>query len=316
MMKHLLEWAASLAACVVVGLQTAHMGLLQVDRSFYYTGALLVDWQYRPFVYRQLTPFVIRTLDWLTGAGLDAAAVWMMQLSSIGWLLALLYLARAVLARPLALAVVLASPLLIGPFLLRMYMTDMPTLALMTLGLAFLARGQWRAYLLLFPFGVLAHETFAVLGVVYVLRALPLLQPGVVRWSATYQLAALVSIKVALAIRFARNPGSVFQTHLDGHYHWLVLYPGAHLIVLAMLGLGVGLVLWRYRHLPAAFQPAVVLLPLFFFAYVFFGFPGELRAMIGVYPVLLLLLFLLTGQLAAALARGLARLRPPSLRPA
>jgi hypothetical protein len=292
------------------------MGLLQVDRSFYYTGALLVDWQYRPFVYRQLTPFVIRSLDWLTGAGLDAAAVWVMKLASIGWLLALLYLARAVLSRPLALAAVLASPLLIGPFLLRMYMTDMPTLALLTLGLALLVRAHWRAYLALFPLGVLSHEIFALLGAVYILRARPLLPARAVAWSAAYQLAALVAIKAALAARFARNPGTVFQTHLDGHYHWLALYPGAHLVVLAIIGLGVGLVLWRYRHLPAAFQPAVVLLPLFFFAYLIFGFPGELRAIIGVYPVLLLLLFLLTGQLAAALARGLARLRPPNLRPA
>ena len=300
---------ADVALASVLGWVLAQMHLAQADRAIYYTGALLNDTQYRPFVYRQLTPWLIRTLDALTGVGLDPAAVWVEYLACVAWLLALLYLGRAVLTGPGAVLAVLAAPLLIWPFLLRMYMTDMPSLALMTLGLGLLARHQWRAYLLLFPLGVLCHEVFALLGVVYWLQARPQIAPRQFYAALAYQLGTLGLIKLFLAWRFAANPGAVVTFNAGAHYYYLMLYPAAHVIVLVVFGLAVGALLWRYPTLPSALQPAVTLVPLYFFAYLFLGFPGELRAIIGVYPVLLILLFVFIGQLAQALARRLAVLR-------
>lgn len=288
---------------VCLGLALARLCLAYVDHRWYATAEIIAGTYGRPFVYRQLAPLAVRALMVITGASVDTAGVWVLQAACIGWLAALYGLARAVLARPLALLVVCLAPLLIAPFVVGLYVYDVPSLALFTAGLALLVRGRWRGYLALFPFGVLAHESFAFLAPVFALQAHARIAPRRLYKALAYQVGTLAALKVSLAWWYRAAPGALAQSHLAEHYHYLVQYPAEHLTVLALVAVFV-LAVWVLLHrrlLPAALRPAVLLIPIFFFAYLGLGYPAEVRAVIGVYPVMLLL----TVAGAASVARRL-----------
>lgn len=284
-MRRLAEWIM-LAA---LGLALARACLLVADNRWYQTPALVAGTAGKPFVYRQLAPLIVAGLATLTGAPLMTAAAWLLQAACVGWLLALRALAGQVLSPRAAVLATVAAPLGILPFVVGLFVYDLPSLALFTAGLALLASGRWRLYLALFPVGLLCRETFGALLLVYVLHGWHALPRGRLALGAAYQLAAAVALKAMLAWRYAANGGGLAESHLIPHYSYLKAYPAGHIAALALLAGLVLLVLWRWPALPAFLRAAAVLLPVFFAAYVGLGYPGELRAVVEVYPVLVLL---------------------------
>ena len=128
-------------------------------------GAVLAGTAERPFVYRQLAAWLVRSLIAITGDGdVLRASVELVLLSFVGWLWALRWLAQLVTPDSAMLATVLA----VGPvgllFVSGGYLYDPLTLALFTFALALLARHQWGAYYLLFPWLVICRETAILLG--------------------------------------------------------------------------------------------------------------------------------------------------------
>lgn len=296
---------------LALGLALARLCLVNVDSRWFATAELVAGTYGKPYVFRQLAPLAVRTVMALTGLAVQPAAGWVLRVACVGWLAALWYLARAVVGERAAIAALLVAPALIAPFVVGMYVYDVPSLALFTLGLAWLVRGRWLPYLALFPVAILCQEVAAFLVPVFVLQAKAHLARRPFYGALAWQLGTLALIKVSLALRYAANEGTAAESHLAAHYHYLVQFPEPHVGVLLVLAALVGLVLvlLRWRAVPAAFVPALLLIPIFFFAYIGLGYPGEVRAIIGVYPVLVVLLVHIAADFGSRLVAALARWR-------
>jgi hypothetical protein len=297
----MLRRLGELACLTILGLAFARLCLGVVDNRWWSTPALLAGWADRPYVYRQFTPLLIRALSATTGWASMQSAAWVLRAACIGWLWALYAWARAVLPPSAALTTALLAPLFILPFVVGAYVYDVPHLALTTLALALLARRQWTAYLALFPWLVLSRETAILLVPVYALLARPALPPFQIRWAVLSQLAAAVVVKAVLAWHFAANPGALLETHLIEQYAWLKHDRGVVVGLALLAALVIALVVRRRRApLPASLEAVTLLIPAYFAAFILFGYPGELRAVVEVYPVLYLIAFYLVW---AALTR-------------
>jgi len=270
------------------GLALARLCLLVADKRWWADTPLIVAGTApRPFVFRQLAPLAIRALMAL-GLTLEAAAVVVLVVSTVGFVWALYALGRELLSEPAAWWLALLAPLGLLPFVVGLYVYDVPALALFTLGLALLARREWRWYLALFPLGVLGRETFALLAVVFAFAAWRALRPRPFYAALAWQLGTVLLVKLSLAWLFRANPGALYESHLIRHYSYLKWEPLPNLAALALLtALTLG-VLRAQRGWPPFLQGVALLLPAFFFAYLLFGYPGEWRAVVEVYPALLI----------------------------
>lgn len=262
----------------------------------------------RPFITRSLAPFVIVWLAAATSWPLERAGAALAYLSAVGWLLALWWLAGAVMERRAAFVAAICAAGPVGLlFVSGGYSYDLPTLALITLELALLARGKWTAYLVLFPWAVLCRETALLLVPVYFLWARRRAQPDRALL-ATWQLVCFAAIRVGLALTFRGNPGSAFETHLAEHLSFLWTDPLPNILALAVYGAAILAGLYQWRAQPPFLQAAVVIVPIMFAAYWLVGFPGEIRAVMEAYPVLFLFTFQTVWKRAvlptAAIAKG------------
>jgi hypothetical protein len=265
------------------GVGVARMGLAQ----------MVAGTADRPFVTRALPAWVIGALaaftSWPLGITADAVA----YLSAVLWLLALWWLADAVLSPRAAFVAALAAAGPVGLlFVSGGYTYDLPTLALFTLALGMLAHRKWNHYLVVFAGVALCRETALLLIPVYWLwrrRASP--DPAMLAKSAGLQLLVFFGIRAGLAWLYRNNPGSAFEIHWWAHYWFLFEYPFPNVLALSVYGLAVLIVLLSWRRQPAFLQDAAIVIPIIFAAYWMVGFPGEIRVVLEAYPPLFLLVF-------------------------
>ncbi len=248
----------------------------------------------RPFVTRALAPLIIRAMVGLTAWHIERAAAALAYGAMVAWLLALWWLAAAVLGRRAALvaAVCGAGPVLLL-FISGAYVYDLPTLALFTLALGLLARRQWAAYLALFPIIALCRETSILLVPVFYLwrRQYRPIRRCELAAGLGVQVFAFVAIRYALAYVYRNNGGALLEMHLIEHWYFLTYYPHANILALAVYGLALAAALTRWREQPGILRAAAVIIPIIFAAYWLVGFPGEIRVVLEAYPPLYLLAF-------------------------
>lgn len=125
----------------------------------------------RPWVYRALIPFLARAMEWV-GARLDIAVVVLMMASGIGFYLALreLIFHYHPAASELLVVLFVLAGLLLFQFDRMPY--DLATAFLFTLTFVYMAKGQVRNYMLLFPVICLNKETAVLLIVVWFIMTL------------------------------------------------------------------------------------------------------------------------------------------------
>jgi hypothetical protein len=213
-----------------------------------------------------------------------------------GFVLALRYLMTGIYRAPeLAVDLVPLIALLCLPPFFRYYsyVYDFPTLCLFTLGLAFLVRARWTAFMVLYPFACLNKETTLLLTLLFVAYEgrNGRISPSLFRRLLVVQLGMYGLIKLGLTAVFRGNPGGVTEFQLL-HNLELVVFPYSYSISTAFTTLGVALMLFygwarKPEHLKKGFWILPVLLGLTFFL----GYLDELRDYYEAYPIILLLLF-------------------------
>lgn len=285
----------------LAGLALAGLAFGLADGRLYNDTAALVDGSGgRPFIYRQFAPLLIRGLMGL-GAPIWAATAATVTAGAIGVVWALYSLASAVFPPARARRLAVAAPLFMLPFVAGLFVYDLPSLALFTLGLALLARGRWAAFALLFPVAVYSRETaFLLLGVLALHGRGRLPGPRLAAGLGLLAAAGL-AVKIALGLAYAHNPGAPFETHWLAHYAYIKHMPGPSLTALGALAVLIMAALRRWAQLPPFLQAAAVLIPAGLGLYLLFGFPSELRAIGEAFPALYLLAAALIGTRAADL---------------
>jgi hypothetical protein len=269
---------------------------------------------HRPFVYRQLTPTLVRMIDdlipisWTQASnpvmvktmGLmggaehpqEALAYLLVMFGFwIGFLAAFRYLMAGLDYSRLQIDVLtwLITPTLLL-FTFWSYAYDLSILCLFTLALALMQRQRWDVFLLVFAIASTAKETSILLTFIYFFMyrswrnrsSWPML---------AWQLALYVAWRVPVMIFYAFNPGAVVEYHLRDliaaylrhpldFYHTFLVYGG--LLALVLIGID-------YK--PAFLKEASVMLIPLFILWAFFGMPFEARVFLEAWPVVFLLLF-------------------------
>jgi hypothetical protein len=274
---------------------------------------------YRPYVFRALVPDIIRTVSSVTPAPLKHAAVALIEgtrsVQTLGWehefLFEYLFGVAIFFGCFIGLAVVLRLLLkslyrfppwvadlmpLVGlialPAFFRFYnhLYDPATLLLFSLGLWFLVSGKRVWFYLIFALAVFQKETSILLVALYVIWS----RGTMSKRGLTLSTLALVSFwflgRMLVWQRFASNPGSFVEFHLEDHF--LALWTNLPaLLYLAGMGVVWGfLVGYRWKEKPPLLRTGliVMLAPLIALA-AFFGTVDEMRQYFEVYPAAFLL---------------------------
>jgi hypothetical protein len=295
-----------------------------------YGKALLLDMvygrAYKPYVTRALLPGTVRVLASVVPAGTkrewDRALAqdknlravftklkWdvahpteylltlaLLYASLLGFVLALRYLMTGIYRAPeMAVDLVPVIALLCLPPFFRYYsyIYDFPTLCLFTLGLAFLVRARWSAFLILYPLACLNKETTLLLTLLFVAyegRSERISQ-ALFRRLLAAQIGLFALIKLGLTVAFHSNPGGLTEFQLL-HNLELVVFPYSYSISTAFTALGVALmVFYGWARKPEYLKQGFWVLPVLLVLTFFLGYLDELRDYYEAYPILLLLLF-------------------------
>ncbi len=234
----------------------------------------------RPYVYRQLVPFMVRSLSDAWGIQSTAVLYVLVILFGIGYVLGVLALNKH---KPIQ-AVVLAAlgfPL----FLACMATYDWATACLWAWSLWAVLNSHKRLYFTLFVvtcFNRVDTVPFMILMGVIGFRDLKM---------AAIQGAVFAGVFGMLRYIFHNNPGveamvsplHVIQTYLT---MWVITLPFAVLLVVMLFGVFRG---WNNK-LPLLRIMFVVLFPIFFALHVVFGQPYEIRVFWEVYPIIVTLI--------------------------
>ena len=274
---------------------------------------------YRPYVYRQLVPLMVRGIDAITPAPVRRAientfaehprlmrklhwapgyARWFVIVFVLHWLFLILFGAcmRELVDQtwapraPVSVAAGVAAIVLTGiHFGYQNFVYDFPQLALFALGLALLGRDRLRGFYVLYPIGMLNKETFVLMTLVFVFTRWRRLPFGVLMRHVLAQFAIAIAIVAALHYVYRNEPGGTLEFHLRYNLDY---HPSARqLLHDAIYGGFWALALLSARRRPFLGGLALVLGGLLGAATLFFGYIGEYRDYYEVYPILFLLAF-------------------------
>ncbi|HSG98627.1 MAG TPA: hypothetical protein VLB27_01170 [candidate division Zixibacteria bacterium] len=254
--------------------------------------ALIDGAAYKPFQFRLLIPWLVGKLHALTGAEITPLYQVVDTVAIVGVVLATRYLLAPYLSGKkldvVSFAVLLLLPWnYLLPQEIALYIpSDMPAVAFFTLLLALGLRGQWRWYYPLFAIATLNRETtcFVTLALLFALwRSTP-------RKTLALHLAAQfliwTSLKAALFVAFADNPGGLFEiygisatrrSHFDANLEFLTT-PLRLLILLSSFGyLWISAALFRDRIGDRRLRAALWSMVVFFGAMMVIGNLNETR---------------------------------------
>ncbi len=279
----------------------------------------------RPYVYRALLPFTVRTVcsnitdetradverrlvdghplrrvldNLVPGWERDFAPEYLLSLALIalgflGFAYALRYLASGIYDAPpgviqfLPFVAFLGLPPSFEPY--GSYLYDSAVLALFTFGLALLVRRKWLAYLVVFALACLNKETTILLPAIF---ALHFGSEG--RWKQrSFLLLLAVQGVLFLAIRFslqsiyADNLGEPVEFHLLRNLFKFPRYSVGSVIGFLVAA---GFVFHNWRAKSAFLKRTLLMLVPLFGLTVFLGYLDELRDYYEVYPAILLLM--------------------------
>jgi hypothetical protein len=270
----------------------------------------------RPFVYRVLTPAVLRGLVAITPAGVKArmeayapdfhaalpnVAVEPGYLYATILLLGLIYLSFvgfAVSTKALYAALcpdhgrwLFLVPFLalygLPPFFQRAYLYDIPALFLFTLALTAMAKERWASYLCVFFLGCLNRETAILLILVFFAHYVRRLPRRSFVGLLTGQGAIAAGVRLVITTRYAANPGGVAEFHLlDFLAKYAMFYSFDSAVAWVLI---LTLLLYRWEEKPLFLRHGLWILVPLFGLYFTFGMPREIRVFYEAYPILVLL---------------------------
>jgi len=248
---------------------------------------------YKPYVYRQLVPMLARALESI-GIRIDLAVVLIVTLSGVGFYLALrslvaLYHPMTNTTEIIVLLSVFAGMLLFGDFRMPY---DLMTAALFTLAFLFIARGETRNYLLLFPFICLNRETAILLPIVYVAFAYVWKRGNLKQNSIVfvYSLGVYLLITLALRLYFAGNPGLSAWVEPWLNIQRFINHPAKSLLHLSGTIILLYLIANDWMQKPALLRIAFIFMfPILTGIYFIAGQSFEVRVYFELYPVIVLL---------------------------
>lgn len=245
----------------------------------------------RPWVYRQLVPFLTRILA-LTGMRIDWALVLIVTLSGVGFYLALRKL-WFTLSRYderdeiYPVLIVFAGLLLLGYNRLPY---DLTTALLFTLAYLFIYTENKLGYLIVFTLACLNRETAFLLILFYVVISLVRLQLMRDWWMTACQIYIYGLVTYCLRLVFQYNGGSTLWVEPWQNLVRFVNNPLLTLVHLSITGVILWLVFrdWKYKHvyLKLAFW---IIAPILVVMYVVCGQNYEVRVFWEVIPVVGLL---------------------------
>lgn len=279
-------------------------------------GDMVYGTAYRPYVYRTLLPTVVRLISPFIPSGIvgfsmqipgmgqmlkrldvatypaEALLVLLgLYLSLLGFVLSLRSLMRALDYTEKVIDWVSAAALpLLSPMFLAGYIYDFPMLFLFTLGLGFLLRRQWFAYLIVFLLASLNKETSILLTLVFAFHCWRDIERGIFYRLLAGQLILFIAVKLGLTRVFRANPGGMFEYHLPDHLQAVHSMPGVTLFMgLILCGLIV-LIFRRWHEQPLFLRRALVIAIPLGILYLLFSVPFELRVFYELYPIVFLML--------------------------
>lgn len=257
----------------------------------------------RPYVYRILTPFIVRIFSNVLNISPFLSAVFIMFVTMLGALWLILALSKIFLPQYPHLFAILA-PLGLIPFLLEQrYIYDFPTLFLFTLALFYLAKRKFYHYIMAFVLATFSKETSLFLLIFFVIQFRKMERKQFLLLIFV-QVTLYTLIRLALILIFNNNSGSLLEFHLYDHLKAYLHRPiNAIVLFFAIISLmGVSVFHSTNRSdfvqnsLLAIGGPTLLL-------YFFFGVPFEVRIFLESYPSMFLAVSLATISFLSRFAK-------------
>jgi hypothetical protein len=174
------------------------------------------------------------------------------------------------------------------------YVYDFTTLFLFTLSLLIMSVRRWDAYLLVFALATLNKETSVFLVLIFGLYFFSRLPRRQFLLLSIVQLGLYGVIQAAVRYTYRANPGTAFQWHVASQLEVveqaLTTAPATVAFITASLVALAALIMYGWTMKPPLLRAAIWILPFFLLLYAAGGYPGEIRAMLEVYPILALLI--------------------------
>lgn len=163
---------------------------------------------------------------------------------------------------------------------------DLPTVVTFALGLAFLARGKWQAYMWLFVLGCVNRETTALLTLVFAVYFFRRMSWGVWFSGICLQGLIFVVIRIQLMWLFADKAGSAFWFQPRENLEAFLRVPWLGAVHWAVFALIIWLCVRNWQRKPVFLRTAfTVLMPVSLVLYVVLGNAFEVRVFAEVFPV-------------------------------
>ncbi len=272
-------------------------------------GDLICGTAYRPFVYRFLTPLLVRGFSsifspacpLLPGASPSLRAAPISQFIVtfillcaflIGFFLAFRYLFTTFFRVPVVHLDVFCFIVLLGVptfFIYHSYLYDFSTLFLFTLCLALMARQKWGLYAIFFVVACLNKETTILLTVIYFLYFLKRLPKKQFVGLLLVQLIAFTVVRAGILWAFRNNPGTSIEFHLIDHNIPYLMQPYTLFSFLSVIILAI-LIYYHWYEKPSFLKISSLIFFILLGTAFFFGYIEELRDYYEVYPIFVLLM--------------------------
>lgn len=259
--------------CTFVWASVYWLGESNMEQVRYITSLQL----YKPWIYRQLVPIMVRRLEFL-GMRIDWAIVFIVTLSGLG-----IYLVLQNLLPEYNLEVL--GMYLLGIILLgyNRISYDLTTAFIFSLSFLLMYRDNTKFYLLLFPIFCINRETTFLLIIVYFFWTRYV-------WGTIYQVAIFFGVQTALHRVFVNNDG--VNAWIEPWYNILrfINNPAQTLFYLSVAGLFLWLICKDWNSKSSLFKIAfIVMAPIVSIMYLVFGQAFEVRVFWELYPVIVLL---------------------------
>jgi Gpi18-like mannosyltransferase len=244
----------------------------------------------RPYVYRVLTPLIVRSLSNVFDTSPFLVSLLVMYISLIGFSLVMSALTKVFLPQHFQ-AYALFTPIGLIPLLLQQrQIYDFPTLFLFTLALYFLAKNEFPKYIFVFVLATLSKETSLFLIILFVLQFRKSERTRFLLLSII-QIAVYVLIRLVLILFFRGNPGNLVEFHLFDHVNAYISNPVCAFILFGMIFSIVGISVFSAADESHFVKNSLIAiggftLPLYFL----FGVPFEVRVFLEAYPPIFLMI--------------------------
>ena len=248
---------------------------------------------YKPYVFRVLTPLVIRVIISILPYRIETISTIIMFFSLLGFVISFRYLYTTFWRPSIVLDLIsLLSVIGLFPiFAINNKIYDFTSLFLFTLCLSLLARKKFHLYMIFFGLTSVNKETAILLILIYFVHYRHRLGMPTFKNLLIYQVSVFLIIRLIIALYFRNNPGGMVEFHFMKFFQLMIFRPHFFIMIFILIGILVLLLFIRtFREKPLFVQnAAIATVPLMSVLYFLIGYPFELRFFIEIYSIFLLI---------------------------